>query len=73
MALISGGRTEHDSTTRWDGQVARLARLVVPIVVLFLVVSLGPLWFHVFFPDLLLRRMSIVFLRAVEVIYGILL
>ena len=45
----------------------------MPVVLIFLVVSLGPLWFHVFFPDPLLRGIYVEFLLAVELTYGILL
>ncbi len=52
--------------------VDRLVRVILPVVLLFLAVSLGPLWFHVFLPDPVLHGIYVQVLLSAEVTYGIL-
>ena len=65
---------DHESRSIWDRQrVIRLAKLAMLIVLGYLVISLGPPWFHVYFPETLRRRIVVRLLLAAQIIYGVLL
>ena len=65
---------DHESRSMWDQQrVIRLAKIAMLIVLGYVVISLGPPWFHVYFPVSLRRRIVVRLLLATQVAYGVLL
>jgi hypothetical protein len=59
------------STSR-PHRTIRLARAVVPVILVFLAVSVGPLWLRTFFLNPRLHGVYVVFLLGVEVLHGLL-
>ncbi len=65
---------DHESRSIWDRQrVIRLAKVAMLIVLGYVVISLGPPWFQVYFPVTLRRRIVVRLLLAAQIIYGVLL
>ena len=65
---------DHESRSIWNQQrVIRLAKLTMLIVLGYLVISLGPPWFQVYFPVSLRRLIVVRLLLATQVAYGVLL
>ncbi len=65
---------DHEAQSIWDQQrVIRLAKLAMLIVLGYIVVSLVPPWFHVYFPETLRCRIVVRLLLAAQIIYVVLL
>ena len=61
------------SKSQWDlRRVIRLATLVALGIGVFLLVVLGPPWFHALIPTSLLKRIIVRLLLAAQVTYGVL-
>ena len=74
--MMSGevGPMDHESRSIWDQQrVIRPAKFAMLIVLGYIVISLVPPWFRVYFPVSLRRRIVVRLLLATQVAYGVLL